>query len=193
MLRIRDAAAPSQTVMTIGRFRGTSFTFEQIPDNYGDWASEEERQNGTNMHNDLNDLKRFVMWRRHRRNTGNTSTSAALGHATPSYLDAETYATVPPPPLSETGSSSWAPDYESAFQEGYNTVGRGRPVQWMECQTPIPAAKPKHRSSKTKVASQDGPERMEQDIDNEAKEEIQRREARLAALRDKCGLTPPRH
>ena len=118
-----------------GRFRGT--TFEQIPDNYGDWASEEQRQN-TNMHNDL---KRFVMRRRHRRNTGKTSTSAALGHSTPSYLDAETYATVPPPPLSETGSSSWAmvPDYESAFQEGYNTVGRGPPAQWMECQTPVGA------------------------------------------------------
>ena len=36
--------------MTIGRFRGT--TFAQIPDNYGDWASEEERQNGANVHSE---------------------------------------------------------------------------------------------------------------------------------------------
>ena len=57
----------------------------------------------------------------------------------------------------------------------------------------VPAAKPKHRSSKAKAESQDGPERMEQDIDNETKEETQRLEARLAALRDQCGLTPPRH
>ncbi|CAE7227655.1 RE2, partial [Symbiodinium sp. CCMP2592] len=151
MLR-RDEAAPADTVMTIGRFRGT--TFAQIPDNYGDWASEEERQNGTNMHNDL---KRFVVWRRHRRSKGQNTPAAAASTMEPTYLDAETYATVPPPPISETASSSWAmvADYESAFSEGYNP----------------------HDS--------EGPERMEQEIDPATMDEIQALEARLATLRDR--------
>ena len=86
MLKIRDTTAPDTTVMTIGRFRGSCYT--DIPDNYGDWASEEERRNGTNM---SPDLKRFVIWRRHRRSQGNPERDAV----------------VPPPPLSETGSSVW--------------------------------------------------------------------------------------
>ncbi|CAE7582602.1 RE1 [Symbiodinium sp. CCMP2592] len=182
MLRIRDAAAPADTVMTIGRFRGT--TFAQIPDNYGDWASEKERQNGTNMHNDL---KRFVMWRRHRRSKGQNTPAAAASTMEPTYLDAETYATVPPPPISETGSSSWAmvADYESAFSEGYNPRARGRPALWREAQTPVPAAKPKHRSAKTKTKDSEGPERMEQEIDPATMDEIQALEARLATLRDR--------
>ncbi|CAE7456103.1 RE1 [Symbiodinium sp. CCMP2592] len=93
MLRIRDAGAPSDTVMTIGRFRGT--TFAQIPENYGDWASEEERRNGDNMHNDL---KRFVQWRRHRRSRAKGSASSVVEPTAPSYLDVETYAMVTPPP-----------------------------------------------------------------------------------------------
>ena len=102
MLRIREAAAPSDTVMTIGRFRAT--TFAQIP-NYGDWASEEERRNGDNMHNDL---KRFVQWRRHQRRRGKEAASSVAESTVPSYLDVETYAMVTPPPVSETGSTSWA-------------------------------------------------------------------------------------
>ena len=87
MLRIRDAAAPATTVMTVGRFRGSPFG--EIPDAYGAWASEEERQNGANMHVDL---KRFVMWRRHARNAEKTEKKPAK--STPNYLDVETYASV---------------------------------------------------------------------------------------------------
>ncbi|CAE7822217.1 GIP [Symbiodinium sp. CCMP2456] len=98
MLRIRDAAAPSSTVMTVGRFRGTPFN--EVPESYGAWASEEERQNGDNMHTDL---KRFVNWRRHMRAQPKASMTPPRSAA--SYLDVETYASVPPPPMSETGSS----------------------------------------------------------------------------------------
>ncbi|CAE7658216.1 RE1 [Symbiodinium sp. CCMP2456] len=62
MLRIRDAVAPDQTIMTVGRHRGVPYV--EIPDNYGAWASEEERVNGTNMHPDL---KRYVTWRREKK------------------------------------------------------------------------------------------------------------------------------
>ena len=62
MLKIRDAVAPNETVMTLGRFKGSSYA--DIPENYGAWASEEEKVNGTNMHPDL---KRFVVWRRRHR------------------------------------------------------------------------------------------------------------------------------
>ena len=102
MLRIRDARAPDETVMTIGRFKGSSYP--QIPEKYGDWASEEERQNGDNMHPDL---KRYVTWRRLKRTMDAKATTENM------YLkygnDPEANAKVPPPPVSETGyGSAWS-------------------------------------------------------------------------------------
>ncbi|OLP87512.1 Copia protein [Symbiodinium microadriaticum] len=97
MLKVRDAMAPDSTVMTIGRFRGSSYV--DIPENYASWASEEERQNGDNM---SPDLKRFVMWRRHRRTLDAKETTVKRHTKNP-----EKNTKVPPPPLSETGSSAW--------------------------------------------------------------------------------------
>ena len=92
MLRIRDARAPDETVMTIGS------SYPQIPEKYGDWASEEERQNGDNMHPDL---KRYVTWRRLKRTMDAKATTENM------YLkygnDPEANAKVPPPPVSEPG------------------------------------------------------------------------------------------
>ncbi|CAE7353514.1 RE1 [Symbiodinium sp. KB8] len=100
MLRIRDSVAPDQTIMTVGRHKGVPFA--EIPENYGEWASEEERRNGTNMHPDL---KRFVTWRREKREQ--RATSYVGGYF---YDDPEASAVVPPPPMpvSSTGSSSTA-------------------------------------------------------------------------------------
>eukprot|EP00439_Symbiodinium_sp_Y106_P040342 s2167_g4.t4 len=44
MLRIRDALSPDQTLMTVGRHTGVPYI--DVPETYGDWASEEERRNG---------------------------------------------------------------------------------------------------------------------------------------------------
>ena len=76
----------------------------QIPEKYGDWASEEERQNGDNMHPDL---KRYVTWRRLKRTMDAKATTENM------YLkygnDPEANAKVPPPPVSETGyGSAWS-------------------------------------------------------------------------------------
>ncbi|CAE7840260.1 EIF4E2, partial [Symbiodinium sp. KB8] len=60
MRNIRDYhATPDNTVMTIGKHRGN--TYSQIPGSYARWADAEEKANGANMHPDL---RRFVMWHR---------------------------------------------------------------------------------------------------------------------------------
>ncbi|CAE7496514.1 GIP [Symbiodinium sp. CCMP2592] len=102
MMRIRDHAAPDTTMMTIGRFRGESFV--NIPDSYGDWASEEERINGDNMHPEM---KRYVTWRRNHK-AKKTSAGYTNKNKARSYLDVEASALIPPPPISETGASSSA-------------------------------------------------------------------------------------
>ena len=99
MLRIRDHVAPDLTVMTLGRFKGSFY--KDIPDQYGDWASDEERANPT-MHPDL---RRFVTWRRHKKESREKTYSAASRSA----VDPEIDSMIPAPPLTETGytNASW--------------------------------------------------------------------------------------
>ena len=86
MLKIRDFTAPDDTVMTIGRFRGE--TYMNIPTTYADWASDEERANGDNMHPEL---KRFVIWRRNRTTSSERDGSLRLsmGHGGPTERNLE--------------------------------------------------------------------------------------------------------
>ncbi|OLP97775.1 Copia protein [Symbiodinium microadriaticum] len=97
MLKIRDFSAPDDTVMTIGRFRGE--TYMNIPTTYADWASDEERANGDNMHPEL---KRFVIWKRNQKVKEATTDRKAKPRQR-GYLDVEDNAMIPPPPVSETG------------------------------------------------------------------------------------------
>ena len=152
MLLIRDHA--DSTVLTLERFKGSKYT--KIPESYGAWASEEERQNGACMHPDL---KRFVVWRRNRRR------SKPVTSVTPKTYDPEENAKVPPPPISETGStnSHWT-----------TVTDKDRPL--------TPKMKPRGRSTAT--ASM-GYERMDQDVPENVKEEIAQVEAKLASLKDK--------
>ncbi|CAE7769429.1 RE1 [Symbiodinium sp. CCMP2592] len=175
MLKIRDTTAPDSTVMTIGRFRGSSYM--DIPENYGAWASEEERKNGSNM---SPDLKRFVTWRRHRRAQGSRASMPSRG-----YKDPEMDAMVPPPPLSETGSSvwgvvedpsgsltNWRPIPPSSSTRGMHDW---RPEAPSNSVTPFTKAKAtrRERSPEEKI-------RMEQEVDPETMKEIQALEAKLA-------------
>ncbi|CAE7025469.1 GIP, partial [Symbiodinium sp. CCMP2456] len=170
MLRIRDAAAPSTTVMTVGRFRGTLFS--EVPESYGAWASEEERQNGDNMHTDL---KRFVNWRRHMRAQPKASMTPPRSAA--SYLGVETYASVQPPPMSETGSSSWAA-VESVWS-GYSELHGWRPVLPQNLVPEMAAAKAKRQASRARPPPGEEPARMEQEIAEETLMEIHALETRL--------------
>ncbi|CAE7948536.1 RE1 [Symbiodinium sp. KB8] len=179
MLKVRDAVTPDSTVMAIGRFRGTCYV--DIPENYAQWASDEEKENGDNM---SPDLKRFVLWRRHRRTTEMaTKTPVRRG-----YRDPEKDAKVPPPPLSETGSSAWAvvedPTGENHDQRPFApsaSSGSGVHHNWMPFRTApwVPKAKATRRPR-----TPESKERMEQDIDPDALSEIQALEARLASLKE---------
>ncbi|CAE7356680.1 GIP [Symbiodinium sp. CCMP2592] len=178
MLKIRDTTAPDSTVMTIGRFRGSSYM--DIPENYGAWASEEERKNGNNM---SPDLKRFVTWRRHRRAQGSRATASSRG-----YRDPEMDAMVPPPPLSETGSSVWG-----VVEDPSGSLTNWRPIppsssRGLHDWRPEAPANPVTPFTKAKATrrerSPEGKARMEQDVDPETLEEIRTLEARLAALKE---------
>ncbi|CAE7239520.1 RE1 [Symbiodinium natans] len=179
MLKIRDAVAPNETVMTLGRFKGSSYA--DIPENYGAWASEEEKVNGTNMHPDL---KRFVVWRRRHR----TKEQKPKEEPNPYYLDPEKNAMVPPPPMSETGCSaaSWA-----LLGEGYvqhqisSTTTTTAPLVRPEV-TRLAATTPETSSSgrRTRQREESEKERMTQDVTPEVMSEIQALEARLATLKE---------
>ncbi|CAE7329121.1 GIP, partial [Symbiodinium sp. CCMP2456] len=154
MLRIRDHVAPDQTVMTLGRFKGSFY--KDVPEQYGDWASEEERAN-PNMHPDL---RRYVNWRRYQKETQ----AAAYSTATASSMAPEINSKIPPPPLSETGYSNNTWDVVSS-----------------EMTLPIPPratqAKAKAAASKTaprtRVREEEQPRRMEQEIEPEVLTEIE--------------------
>ena len=163
MLLIRDHAAPDSTVLTLGRFKGSRYT--EIPETYGAWASEEERQNGANMHPDL---KRFVVWRRNRRRMDGATSAASKTY------DFEEHAKIPPPPISETGStcSHWTMVSE-----------RDKPYP-PKISGPDAKAKSKRRQGAS------GSERMEQTVPDDVREEIAQLETKLAALRDRAGLDP---
>ena len=167
MLRIRDHAAPDSTVMTMGSFRGEAFV--NIPDAYGDWASEEERVNGDNMHPEM---KRFVTWRRRHKLKKNTAGYASKNKAR-NYLDVETSALIPPPPISETGatSSSWDVVERMSTSSGATAKGTSRPPR---------------RTLEPTMDTQ----RMERDVEPHVMEEIRNLEARLACLRDAAGVDP---
>lgn len=179
MLKVRDAVAPDSTVMTIGRFKGS--TYSDIPENYASWASEEERQNGDNM---SPDLKRFVLWRRHRRTSAVKGTALQRG-----YKDPEKNVKVPPPPLSETGSSAWAVVEASSvvnhdwrpFAPSVTSATSSQQPKATAPPTPKARATRRERSPEAK-----GP--MDQDVDETTYAEIQELEARLAVLKDRCGV-----
>ena len=95
MLKIRDTTAPETTVMTLGRFKGTAY--KDVPENYAQWASREAEENGDNMHPDL---RRFVNWWRAAKKTDKMAPKKL------DMYDPEKNAVVPPPPVSETGSSA---------------------------------------------------------------------------------------
>ncbi|CAE7790778.1 GIP, partial [Symbiodinium necroappetens] len=117
MLKIRDFTAPDDTVMTIGRFRGE--TYMNIPATYADWASDEERANGDNMHPEL---KRFVIWKRNQK-VKEAATDRKAKPRQRGYLDVEDNAMIPPPPVSETGASASAWDMDE--YETYTETPRG--------------------------------------------------------------------
>ncbi|CAE7821075.1 KdelR [Symbiodinium sp. CCMP2456] len=160
MLKIRDHTAPDDTVMTIGRFRGESYV--NIPQSYAEWASEEEKINGDNMHPEL---KRFVMWRRSQKTLG-TPRSSKAGGKQRGYLDVEENAMIPPPPFSETGASASAWDVVERMSEH-------------------PAAAPKSSARSTRRPLEDdlGTRRMEKDAEPHVMEEIRALEERLACLK----------
>ena len=183
MLKVRDAVTPDSTVMAIGRFRGTCFI--DIPENYAQWASDEEKENGDNM---SPDLKRFVLWRRHRRTSEVAKAPVRRG-----YRDPEKEAKVPPPPMSETGSSPWAviEDPEGASNDWRPITpsassGSGVHHNWTPHHTTSPWVPKAKATRRPRTPETKG--RMEQDIDPDTLTEIQELEARLAVLKDKCGI-----
>ncbi|CAE7207103.1 GIP [Symbiodinium sp. CCMP2592] len=150
MMRIRDHAAPDTTMMTIGRFRGESFV--NIPDSYGDWASEEERINGDNMHPEM---KRYVTWRRNHK-ARKSSAGYINKNKARNYLDVEASALIPPPPISETGASS------SAVWD--MVEGMGNP--------PSATAKATSRPTRRPLEEDKNARRMERDVEPHMLEEI---------------------
>ena len=169
MLKIRDCTAPDDTVMTIGRFRGE--TYMNIPTTYADWASDEERANGDNMHPEL---KRFVIWRRNQKAKENHD--RPQGQAPPEgYLDVEDNAMIPPPPVSETGASASAWDMVDRLSAASSTPPRT---------STRPTRRPLEEDAGTK--------RMERDVEPHMLEEIRALEERLACLRDAAGVEPRR-
>ncbi|CAE7925557.1 GIP [Symbiodinium necroappetens] len=178
MLRIRDATCPDDTVMVVGRFKGN--TFADIPDNYGNWASDEERANGQNM---SPDLKRFVQWRRHRRATATTSsTMSSYNRANP-----EANSVIPAPPISETGcSSEWA-----LLSEDLNGYMKDAPYPpRSRTGPPLTTAAKTKPGRRERSPDREGKTYMDQEISEETREEIEKLEARLAVLKDRCGWRP---
>ena len=163
-LRIRDALAPDQTLMTVGRHTGVPY--EEVPENYGAWASEEERQNGSNMHPDL---RRFVNWRREKR--AQAETTYVGGYF---YDDPEASAVVTPPPYptssSTTSSATWSVVHGTARAKAAAVVT------------------PKRATRRPVEEPGTNPTRMSQDVPNEVEAEILELETRLAVLRDRHGV-----
>ena len=169
MRRIRDfQSTPSETLMVVGRFKGLPYS--EVPESYGQWASDEEKVNHDNMHPDL---MRYVKWRRsqkekrtQRREMGGSS----------SLDDPETKAKIAPPPLSETGYSA---GYASSVS--WDLVGEHGTL-------PIaPKSRAKGRD-KRENPTKEKPTKMEQDVGEEVAEEILALETRLAVLRDQHAL-----
>ncbi|CAE7551345.1 GIP, partial [Symbiodinium necroappetens] len=160
MLKVRDAVTPDTTVMAIGRFRGSSYA--DIPENYAQWASDEEKANGDNM---SPDLKRFVLWRRHRRTMEPKTPVVKRG-----YKDPEKDAKVPPPPLSETGSSAWA-----VVEDSEGPLTGWRPIA--PSVSSDTSWNPKGKATRPRTPESKGP--MDQDIDSDTISEIQALEARI--------------
>ena len=85
--QIRDYHdTPSETVMTIGRHRGN--TYSQVPRSYAEWACKEDP---SNMHPDL---QRFVTWHRRRKDPERRQHVPR----TVQMQNPEKYAKNPPPP-----------------------------------------------------------------------------------------------
>ncbi|CAE7487299.1 RE1 [Symbiodinium sp. CCMP2592] len=147
MLKIRDTTAPENTIMTLGRFKGTAY--KDVPENYANWASREADVNADNMHPDL---RRFVTWWR-------DSKVKEEKEETVKY-DPEANTKIPPPPISETGSSTaWSMVTPS---RGYSST----PV------LPGALAKSKAKGSRRR-ADEAGPSRMEQDIPDDIIDEFE--------------------
>ncbi|OLQ15724.1 Copia protein [Symbiodinium microadriaticum] len=180
MLRIRDAACPDDTVMVVGRFKGN--TYKDIPENYAQWASDEERANGQCM---SPDLKRFVQWRRYRRTR--QTTEASSSHT---RRDPEEYSVIPAPPVSETGcSASWAMVSEKA--DGYmkDAPIPPRPRASTSSST---AAKPKPMRRERSPNTEDRTY-MDQDITEETRKEIEMLEGQGTVSSPAIGTNDTHH
>ncbi|CAE7504711.1 RE1 [Symbiodinium sp. CCMP2592] len=158
MLRIRDAACPDETVMAIGRFKGSSFM--DIPENYGAWASEEERANGHEPR--LEEVCPVE-----------TTPPRSEGHST-ELLD-ETQG-----PGGRRLDSTSTSERDGGSEGGYMKDAPYPPK--VSTRTGLVAKAKAVRRDR----SPDGSERtyMDQDIAKETQEENEMLEARLAALKD---------
>ena len=195
-LRIRDTTCPDETLMTLGRFQG--IMYKDIPKGYANWTVREMEVNRDNMHPDL---LRFALWHQDRMK------AAAQGYSYQgNRLDrCETEAKIPPPPVSETGSSaSWmvihgedtpkAPETTRRRSEPMLTATSSAEKDILPKDTdddltrPIP---PKAQGTVRRRTEATTPTttRMDQDVPEVVKREIQELETRLALLRDASGLS----
>ena len=192
--------------MTLGRFKGVMY--KDIPKNYADWTVREmEANRRDNMHPDLH---RFALWHQDR------TKAASQGYLfRGDRVDKfEEEAKIPPPPVSETGSSaSWTviPEKDRPRQIPSRTPGiTKRRTEAPSTSTPstersllpndadgdptLPIP-PRTTASTRRRADPTGPTttRMGQDVPESVKKEIQDLETRLALLdaQDGFGITDP--
>ena len=170
--QIRDYHdTPSETVMTIGRHRGN--TYSQVPRSYAEWACKEDP---SNMHPDL---QRFVTWYRRQQDPERRQhVPRAVQMQNP-----DKYAKNPPPPPSDAGTTGTSHSWEEVAVLDHD-------------QRPMPPSTRSTRHKDDQIASKRRAEtgastnRMAMDPDPKVMEEIQELEGKLAALKDN-GL--PRH
>ncbi|CAE7543774.1 GIP, partial [Symbiodinium pilosum] len=195
-LRIRDTTCPDKTLMTLVRFQG--IMYKDIPKGYADWTVREMEANRDNIHPDL---LRFALWHQDRMK------AEAQGYSYQGKrLDqCEAEATIPPPPVSETGTSaSWTVTHGEDLHQQVprKTPGTTRRrseltsiatsstekdrISKDEDDDPTRPIPPKTHGSTRRRAETTTPAttRMDQDVPEVVKREIQDLETRLALLRD---------
>ncbi|CAE7812395.1 Faim2 [Symbiodinium sp. CCMP2592] len=156
MRHIRDYhETPDNTIMQIGRYKGSAYY--QIPRQYGEWASREERENGINM---SPDLKRFVLWFRRKTEEKETKTGPSRREM---MEDPERYAKIPYPGASS--SRSW----EEVSAMSYVDKDQ-RPLTPTSSASPAPAKASTAKRNAEKNATK---ERMHVDPPAQVLEEIQ--------------------
>ncbi|CAE7565416.1 RE1 [Symbiodinium sp. CCMP2592] len=167
MRHIRDYhETPDNTIMTIGRYKGSAYF--QIPRQYAEWASREERENGINM---SPDLKRFVLW--YRRTSEEKEVKAGPSRRE-MMEEPERYAKIPYP--GSASSRSW--EEVSAMSQADKDQKPLTPSSFT-AQTP-PKASPTKRGAEKNATK----ERMHVDPPEQVLEEIRALEQRLAVLKD---------